>query len=617
MKLDVATLVSKMKDHPSTAGWDAVCSYDGDKLNAILAEQFKGLHQVLTISLGKPEAPYRTTFASFNVPHVAKGLTMTQVNYVFGLDLPSLQFSSSDARALLKMPITSAAQSGFAYTLAYASDADQTAAANLQENTWYVRDPASQQFYATTPQKMLADCWDDSKQAPKTPFPANYYYKAASADLLPDFNHKAYVLSSIDLAFPPSEDQASDPFDGKSYVLQARVPLASVAGNQVIPAGTVVTFDASKGRTEGQVILNFDITNGTGAQFTLLDSSAPGSVPAIEKDAPTLMEDLRVYFSQALSDIQLRLAGVSVGPETPDQIPVKPRSFVFGCSQLDDVSILSIFLNIDGSYTPNPAGQPSFQYNDGTTGLPIPQGYSASLILSRDYLTRHYFPKAFTRAGFNQINPAGDSLSPISFSGNYHKPTTVQGKPISVDLSFAGLMSGFTGADFGTVHVDDYFFGFTIRSDGILQVAAPQVAQISIPVYLHYTTPATRYSPPHHYTDTKTATVTLKIDKSISISDAQPREDGFYLAFSINQADYSVSSTSDIGGICDDHTQRDVESSVRHEIGNIAPGVTVTLPELQTLALENMLFNGDTRFHLTPAAKMHFPHDLLLMGELK
>lgn len=617
MKLDVAQLVSKMKDHPSTSGWDAVCSYDGDKLNTILAEQFKSLHQILTISLGKPEEPYRTSFTSFNVPKVAKGLTMTQVDYAFGLDLPSLQFSSSDSRALLLMPIKSASQSGFAFTLTYASDADQTAGASLKENTWYIRDESSRQFYEQTAQKMLADCWDATRQAPKDPFPANYYYRAVGKDVVPEFNQKVYVLSSIDLAFPMSGGKPSDPFAGKSYVLQARVPLASVAGNQVVPAGAVVTFDASKGRTEGQIILNFDITNGTGAQFTLLDFSSPGSVPAIEKDAPTLMEDLRVYFSRALSGIQLRLAGVSVGPETPNQIPVRPRAFAFWSTQLDNVSVLSIFLNIDGSFTPNPAGQPSFQYNDGTAGLPIPQGYSGSLIVSRDYLTRNYFLRAFTRAGFNQLNPAGDTLSPISFSANYHKPTTVIGKPIDVAYSFMAFISGFTGAEFGTVHVDDYSFGFTIHSDGLLVIAAPQVARIDIPVHIHYTTMGSKYSPPRHLTDNKTATATLKIDMSIPISNAQPQQDGFSLRFSVNENDYSVSTTSNIGASCDDHTQRDVEATVRKEIGNIAPSITVQLPELQTLALENMLFNGATRFHLTPAAKMHFPHDLLLMGELK
>jgi hypothetical protein len=616
MKPDIPTLVSKMKDHPSTCGWDAMCSYDGDTLNGILAAQFKDLHQISTIVMGTPEDPYRTGFTTFNVPHMAKGLTMTQVNYKFGLDLPRLQFSNSDARAVLAMPITAAAQSGFAYTLTYASEADQAAGAALKENTWYIRDKASQQFYQKTPQEVLAECWDEVKKAAKEPFPANYYYRASRADIIPEFDRKVYVLSSIDLAFASSGGKASDPLQGTSYVLQARVPLASVAGNQVVPAGTIVTFDASKGKTEGQVILNFDITSGTGADFALLDAHGGAGVPTILKDAPSLLEDLKVYFSKALTEIQLRLAGVAVGAETPSQIPVKPRAFLFWSTQIGETSILSIFLNIDGSATQNPAGQPSFQYNDGTTGLPIPQGYTGSLILSRDYLARNYFPRAFTRAGFNQMNPAGDTLSPIAFSGNYHRPTTIQGKRIDVALSFIGVIGGFEYADFGTVHIDDYYFGFTFRSDDVLNISASQVARIDIPVYLHYHVRTGKYSFTR-MTETKNAQVTLKIDKSVSLSGSQPREDGFSLTFSVSKTDYSASSTSNIQGICDDHTQRDVESKVRDEIGNIAPDITVQLPELRTLALENMLFNGATRFHLSPEAKMHFPHDLLLVGKLQ
>lgn len=615
---DVATLVSKMKDHPSTSGWDAVCSYDGTSLNNILADQFKDLHQIATVAMGSQEQPYRTSYTTFKVPHVTKGITMTQVSYTFGLDLPRLQFSDADERAVLPMPIKSANQSGLSYTLTYAKEADQKAGGDLKEDTWYIRNSSSQRFYEKTQKEVLLDCWDESKEQPKDPFPSNYYFRAANADLIPEFNGKVYVLTSIDLAFPPEEggDKASDPFEGKSYILQARVPLAAVAGNQVHPSGTVVTFDASKGRTQGQIILNFDITSGTGAEFALLDASGSNQVPTILKDAPTLLEDLKVYFSKALSGIELRLAGVSAGQATPGHIPIKPRSFVFWSTQIGDSPVLSIYLNIDGSTTPDPTGRPSFQYNNGEAGLPVPKGYTGSLILSRDYLTRYYFLQAFSRSGFNNLNPTGDTSSPISFGGSIHKPTTVQGDTVDVALSFLGFISGFTGADYGTVNINDYQFGFTFGSDDTLSINSAQVATVNIPVYIHSESPADPPFPPHHFTDQKTATATISINKSISLSSAQPYSDGFALAFSVAQNDYSVSTTSDIGANCDDHTQRDVEAKVREKIGDIAPSITVSLPELQTFAIENMLFNGATKFNLDPKSKMHFPHDLLLLGFL-
>jgi hypothetical protein len=599
-----------------------VCSYDGDKLNKILADQFKDLHQISTITMGSPEAPYRSSCMGFTFKSV-KAVTMRQWNYIFNLDLPRLQFNDADAKAILVMPIVSAAQSGFVYALNYASNEDQTAGTALKENIWYIRDQASQQFYEITQENMLKDCWDASKGVKKD-FSSKYYYKVANADIISGFNHKVYVLDSIDPAFPVGGAEASDPLEGKSYLLQARVPLAAVTGNQKHPAGTVVTFDASQNRTEGQVVLNFDITSGTGADFTLLLASGAtdNEVPTILKDAPTLLEEFKVYFSKALSAIQLQLAGVSVGQETPNQIPVKPRSFVFWATRLGDFSILSIYLNIDGSTTPDPEGRPSFQYNDGTPGLPIPQGHTGSLILSRDYLTHHYFLQAFQKAGFNQMNPSGDALSPISFTGNFHKATTVQGKRIDVALSFFGVLTHFEYAEFKTVHVDDYQFSFVFKSDDVLQIHSEQVAKVDITINLHYMNPylGKGFPPPnweYEITEKKTATVTLKTDKNISLSNAQPSLDGFSLAFSIDKTDYSVTTTSNIEANCDSHTQRDVENKVKEEIGNIAPTLEIRLPELQTLALENMIFNGATRFHLDPGAKMHFPHDLLLLGALK
>ena len=616
----LSELTDKMKDHPSTAGWDAVCSYDATKLNSILADQFKNLHQITTIDMGNAEIPYRSDYNSFNVPNVTKGVTLTQVSYAFKLDLPTLQFASSDSKAELDMPITSSSQSGLAYTLVFPKNVDLSAGASLKDNTWYIQDQTSKNFYEKPQKDMLADCWDANTGKAKSPFPTNYFYKAKDSSLTAEFNDKLYNLSYIDAAFPATGDggNGSDPLAGKTYSLQALVPLGSVAGNQVYPSGHVVTFDASQGRTKGQVILNFDITRGTGASFSLLESNGSNDMPEILKDAPHLLEDFKVYFSQALNDIQLKLAGVKVGDVTDNQIPVKPRAFMFWADKIGDFSVLSIYINIDGSDTPNPKGQPSFQYNDGTVGSPVPQEYSGSLILSRDFLTRYYFLKAFTRAGFNSMNPTGNTLSPISFGGGLHKPTIVQGKDIDVSISFSSVFSGFTGADFGTVHVDDYNFSFEFRSDNIFEIKQAEVTKVDIPVYVHYQPPYSGEGlPPPPMTDTKQATVTLHIDKSISMTDAQPSQDGFKLEFSVTKDDYTVTSTSNISGICDDHTQRDVEKKVREEIGNTAPNISVSLPELQTLAIENMLFNGAEKFHLTPAAKMHFPHDLLLLGDLK
>lgn len=609
--LTVDTLVEKMKGHPSTSGWDAMCSYDGNILNKILADQFKELHQISTVPMGSQEQPYRTSYTTFNVPHSVKGLTMIQVNYTFDLDLPKLQFSNTDSKALLTMPITSATQSGLSYTLIYASDPDQTAGAALKENTWYIRDNDSRQFFEKNQQDMLKDCWDEKKGAPKNPFPDNYYYKAANTDIIADFNHKVYVLSSIDPAFPftTGAGNASDPFGGKSYWLQGRVPLASVAGNQIHPSGSVVTFDASQGKTDGQVILNFDITNGTGADFTLLNASGSTDMPTILKDAPTLLEDLKVYFSNALNAIQLRLAGVSEGKETPGHIPVKPRSFVFWAAQIGNSSVLSIYLNIEGSSTPNPAGRPSFQYNDGTQGLPIPQEYTGSLILSRDFLTRYYFLQAFSRVGFTGMNPVGDILSPISFTGCLHKPTRVEGRRLPVDLGIINI-SGVNEVKSSTFEMNDYQFTFKLESDK-MTIFSPEVASAFITLTLNY------HNPFFDRQESKAAKATISINKSIPLIEVQPDSDGFHLVFSITKDDYKVDSYSNIGELaCTQDIRNNVEAEIKKEIKDIAPGITVNLPELQTLAIENMLFNGGTKFHLDTASKMYFPHDLLLLGQL-
>jgi hypothetical protein len=278
--------------------------------------------------------------------------------------------------------------------------------------------------------------------------------------------------------------------------------------------------------------------------------------------------------------------------------------------------VLSIYLNIDGSATPNPSGPPAFQYNNGGVGIPVPQGHTGSLILSREYLTRNYFLQAFSRIGFSNMTPTGDALSPISFSGSYHKATTVYGNKVDVSFSFSELFSGFDSADYGAFHVDDYQFSFTLNNDNTLTISSGQVATATIPVYIHYTIGGGTHGVTQHLTDYRTTWATLSINKGISFSAAQPSAEGFALSFSVNQNDYAVSSSSDIGGVCDDHTQRDVEAKLRQALGDIAPGITVKLPELETFVIDNMLFNGAVKFKLDPKSKMNFPHDLLLVGSL-
>ena len=619
-QLDLNTLVNKLQSHPSTAGWDAVCSYQADRLNSILADQFNNLPQISTIKLGDDANPYQSIYSTFHVSDEVKGIKITLASYTFALSAPTLQFSGANSDATLVMPIQSANQSGLAYTFLFAINIDQHTLDSLKPNTWYFQDASSKAFTEKNQQDVLGACWDAAAGKAKSPFPTNVYYRASSDNLGGDYNNKLYTLQSVDSAYTgaANSEDGPNPFAGTAYQLKANVPIASMAGNQVHPSGTVVTFDIGNGRTEGQIILNFDISNGSGATFALIDGAGNNATPNLLKTAPKLLTDLTAYFSTAMSGVQLCLAEVSAKAVSSEQISVRPRSFIFSSSVIDGYSVLSIYMNIDGSSTANPSGQPTFQYADGTAGIPIPSGYTGSLILSRDYLTNVYFLKAFQRAGFNILSPTGNTNSPISFTGRLHRPTTVQGKNIDVAISFASVISGFTGADFGTVHVDDYAFGFEFRDASTFLVKSSNVATVNVPVYLHYQVivPGSFFPPPP-ITDTKQAKEQLHISKSISLADAQPRSDGFNLEFSINRGDYSVTSSSNIRGICDDHAQRDVENKVRQEIGDIAPSIKVTLPELQTLALENLLFNGQARFQLIPDAKMHFPHDLLLLGQLQ
>ena len=632
--IDAAALASKLVNHPCTFGWDVVCSFDVYALNSILQGQFKDIKNISTISLGCEDKPYSTSYSLFNVSPKIKGVVMDQANYIFKLKVPSLQFLAGDQNlAVLEIPIEEASKSELSYTLSDAGDDDRAVANKLENNEWYIRDKISREFVKRTQEEVLADCWDSSKKSPKDPFPDNYYRKIVDSSIGEKSNNKLYNLSCIELS--AGESNILPSIGGEYYKLKAMVPLMSVVGGEIKNAGDVVEFDARSDKKEGRIILNFDITAGGGARFTLLDlpakskDSAGGSEnrisesPASEllKEVPMLLYSLEVYFSQELTGIEIYLAEVSSGnmasDKVPNSIPIRPQCFRFAITKISDSAALSIYINIDGSGTPVPGQALPFMYNAQEIGLPIPYDHTGSLILSRDFLTRYYFPRAFSRAGFKDVSPLGNSASPISFEGILVKSTRIEGEEIETHLSaYKRAFSGFESADFETFEINEYKFTFSIDYDRTLSIASSKVAEVGIPVNIHSKTSGSQFTPPHHDTKRYTATAKLGIDERCDIENTKASSDGFGFGFSVKKSNYSVDVTSDFNWTCTGSVKEDVENDIKNKIGDLIPNIDIDLPELQLLAVENILFNGEVRFHLDPKASMHFPHDLLIVGDL-
>lgn len=182
------------------------------------------------------------------------------------------------------------------------------------------------------------------------------------------------------------------------YSIECVIPLASITGRNetdatLVPHGEAVEFIEGDSE-QAHIILNF--SNSNSATYKIMPKPDPED-STFDANFRNAVAD---YFIYNVSEIDYALAAVNNDlPPDSENITLTPKSFVFDSSGKEESGVLSLYIQIlEGKSEPGKLN-PSFQPGD-TSILPIPQGFTASLILSYGLMTKVYIRKQLEKEGF-------------------------------------------------------------------------------------------------------------------------------------------------------------------------------------------------------------------------
>ena len=186
--------------------------------------------------------------------------------------------------------------------------------------------------------------------------------------------------------------------------LVSNVPMAAICGDtkKVEAGGKVIDFEDES--ISQNIFLHFQ--NGDQTTFDIV------SVEGREADAKhvalysnpnissVIAEVIKEYFKNNVEQIEYAVGGLTNKKED-DAIELLPKSFIFCASKPDSQKEGSLNLYIQTVNSGNPQGDmtPNFQPG-GKSELPIPEGYTASLILSNSLMNK-ILTEQFRMSGIN------------------------------------------------------------------------------------------------------------------------------------------------------------------------------------------------------------------------
>ncbi|MBD3919428.1 hypothetical protein H8B09_11750 [Paenibacillus sp. PR3] len=195
---------------------------------------------------------------------------------------------------------------------------------------------------------------------------------------------------------------------GGKYSIQANVPLAAINGTtgEVVEAGNIVTF--SDGNVhDNHVIIHFN--NEKGANFLIQPVPEPSDKDPMET---YFLPAISQYFQDNVNAIDYALAAVNNSKPTDGASVLTPQSFIFHTAADDNSDgVLSLYIQTVESGNDPGDRSPNFQPG-GSTVYPIPEGYTASVVLSQPLLRKVFLQPQLTNNGFSvTFLPVSDGIS--------------------------------------------------------------------------------------------------------------------------------------------------------------------------------------------------------------
>ncbi|WP_386048891.1 hypothetical protein [Tumebacillus lipolyticus] len=379
------------------------------------------------------------------------------------------------------------------------------------------------------------------------------------------------------------------------YRLLAIVSLAAIVGDDaegMKKSGQVVQF-----REDGQqanVFLHFKSELGTSFKID------PEPKKEDKSDLAVIVREINSYFNQYVDELEWSLTSLNNDSVGENRFTIVPKKFVFSTSQAEQSGpgILSLFIATENSGGEGGKANSSFDLGDGTL-QPIPKGYTASLILSHEFVARVYLQQALSKIGFRSI--AEDISVETGAVTTAHFDKTVNAKwgnvfDFAEDITVDALKLDLGGKPFR--------FAFSTDS---LQVEMEQRTEVKW-------TRFTIGGHGGHYSDGK-AKVKVALDKTYLLREIVTLNDEeITLSFRTENEDYKVSvegfPSGSFGG--DSKAVRFVQKQVYSNL----PEISFDLEAINYFRATNLLMPGKKVIAFDHQAGIHVPRDLILVGHI-
>lgn len=216
----------------------------------------------------------------------------------------------------------------------------------------------------------------------------------------------------------------TDPISA-GYSLVASVPLAAITGNNAVSvSGDVITIGNAD---SAKIVLHFK-SSLTNFSIQPEPKNSDGSINTALTDKD-MLDGVLQYFQYQVGELDYCLTEVSSSSASnPAGITIQPSSFVMASDQ----NTLSLYIQTANSGNPVGNPNPAFQPN-GREMLPIPQGYQASLIFSRQFVENVYLVPLLKAGREYSFASQTDGIG-MTFNSN--------SPPVTYDMSTGTRISG-------------------------------------------------------------------------------------------------------------------------------------------------------------------------------
>jgi hypothetical protein len=398
-----------------------------------------------------------------------------------------------------------------------------------------------------------------------------------------------------------------------SFNLTATVPLAAMNGDTREIKQGVIEFTLGSTNEVQHIFLHFNAKPDGNVQATTYriapaDPSAPQTNGDLQQLEQFALPQIKEYFENNAKAFEYALTAVSNKPATQGEIILKPKAFVFTTQTFKDAGVLSIYIQTENSG--NPVGNPTPRFEPGGQEIiPIPQGETASLIFSADligksFLIPQFKDKHFNHHKFTDIESTVLSKGGIGINASYDVKKTVS-LPENQKMGDYIL-----SMDPVTVDFSDKPYTFEFKTDDITVSMVEVSTHATWNAYIPSTGPDDLHVPISGNVD-----IAVGLAKKYSwqkIGTVNDRE--IKIDFSVSESDYSITvkySQSFMWMRSDE-----VDDIIKTHLGPLIPDITLNFDGLNFFATTNLLFPGKEVIVIDANQGIHFPHDLILLGNV-